>query len=89
MIMAAYEINDPFDCHPSLIDFENIPPEQCIGWDEETIDCFESIYHGINTTEEDQYEIVKIARNLNPEIKIYRMKPNPTAFKLDAELLLL
>jgi len=52
-------------------------------------DCFESLYLGINTSEEDQDEIVKIARNLNPKIKIYRMKPNPTAFKLDAKPLLL
>lgn len=50
-------------------------------------DCFESLYLGINTSEEDQDEIVKIARHLNPEIKIYRMKPNPTAFKLNAESL--
>ena len=51
-------------------------------------DCFESLYLGINTSEEDQDEIVKIARHLDPEIKIYRMKPNPTAFKLDAQPLL-
>lgn len=228
----AAKFNDPFDCHPSLIDFENIPPERCMGWDAETIkmlqsnrhqrlrerawvcslskvndsllmwsyytyhtgvciglnmekvakylhpmlgtivypeaeevtytgiinkpdyykhfmdcqhyqlctkakdwehekemrliildpmqvcmktnttykpknetdliprnevrfyarigyDCFESIYLGINTSEEDQHEIVKLAKNLNPEIKIYRMAPNPTAFKLDTQPLLL
>ncbi len=28
----ATQLNDPFDCHPSLIDFSNIPPEKCHGW---------------------------------------------------------
>lgn len=25
----ATKINDPFDCHPSLIDFSNVPAEKC------------------------------------------------------------
>lgn len=33
----AAKFNDPFDCHPSLIDFSNVPPELCKVWDEETI----------------------------------------------------
>lgn len=33
----AAKFNDPFDCHPSLIDFSNVPPELCKAWDAETI----------------------------------------------------
>ena len=31
----ATQLNDPFDCHPSLIDFSNVPKEACGGWDSE------------------------------------------------------
>lgn len=33
----ATQLNDPFDCHPSLIDFSNAPDEACGGWTPETI----------------------------------------------------
>ena len=32
MYANATTFNDPFDCHPSLIDFSNVPPEECKGW---------------------------------------------------------
>lgn len=28
----ATKLNDPFDCHPGLIDFSQITPHQCKGW---------------------------------------------------------
>lgn len=28
----ATQLNDPFDCHPSLIGFSNVPKEACGGW---------------------------------------------------------
>ena len=28
----ATRLNDPFDCHPALIDFSNVPKEKCNGW---------------------------------------------------------
>ena len=28
----ATRLNDPFDCHPSLIGFSNVPKEACGGW---------------------------------------------------------
>lgn len=28
----ATKFNDPFDCHPNLIDFSNIPMERCKAW---------------------------------------------------------
>ena len=33
----AAKFNDPFDCHPSLIDFSNVPPEMCKNWSPEDI----------------------------------------------------
>ena len=32
MYTNATMFNDPFDCHPSLIDFSNVPPEACESW---------------------------------------------------------
>lgn len=34
----ATRLNDPFDCHPSLIDFSNVPKEACGGWTPEIIE---------------------------------------------------
>ena len=34
----ATQLNDPFDCHPSLIDFSNVPKEACGGWTPEIIE---------------------------------------------------
>ena len=34
----ATQLNDPFDCHPSLIDFSNVPKEVCGGWTPEIIE---------------------------------------------------
>lgn len=34
----AAMFNDPFDCHPSLIDFSNVPPELCKAWGPEVIE---------------------------------------------------
>mgnify|MGYP000566704071 CR=1 FL=1 len=33
----ATQFNDPFDSHPGLIDFSNVPPEKCKGWSPEII----------------------------------------------------
>ncbi len=32
------QLNDPFDCHPSLIDFSDVPKEVCEGWTPEIIE---------------------------------------------------
>lgn len=34
----ATKLNDPFDCHPALIDFTNVPPEKSKGWGKELIE---------------------------------------------------
>ena len=38
MYANATMFNDPFDCHPSLIDFSNIPPEACKEWSPEIVE---------------------------------------------------
>lgn len=38
----ATQLNDPFDCHPSLIDFSHVPPEMCGGWSPDDIAMVES-----------------------------------------------
>ena len=48
-------------------------------------ECFESIYIGINTPEEDKIKIINHARkHLNPNIKIYQMQVDDAAFRLKA-----
>ena len=38
----ATKLNDPFDCHPSLIDFSQIPTERAKIWGKEAIMDLES-----------------------------------------------
>lgn len=38
----ATQFNDPFDSHPSLIDFSNVPPEKYKRWPPEIIKLTES-----------------------------------------------
>ena len=33
----ATRLNDPFDCHPALIDFSNVPKEACKAWSADDI----------------------------------------------------
>ena len=50
-------------------------------------ECFDSVYLGVNITQEDKDKITKIAQQINPNIKLYQMSIDPNAFKLKAELL--
>jgi hypothetical protein len=45
--------------------------------------CFASMYLGVNMSDRDKEEIIRLARKLNPNIKICQSKVNPDAFKLD------
>lgn len=45
-------------------------------------ECFCSLYLGINVEKDKQDEILKVARWLNPEMKIYKMSVDPDAFRL-------
>lgn len=48
-------------------------------------ECYDSIYLGVNINDEKRKEIIKAAKNLNPNIKIYQMKADANAFKLQKE----
>ncbi len=45
-------------------------------------ECFESIHLGVNINKKEKEEIIKAARNLNPDIKIYQMELDANAFRL-------
>ena len=46
-------------------------------------ECFEAIYLGAMMSDEDKQSVIRLARELNKDIKIYQMTVNPDAFKLD------
>ena len=48
-------------------------------------ECYDSVYLGVNINDEKRKEIINAAKNLNPEIKIYQMKADANAFKLQTE----
>ena len=45
-------------------------------------ECFESVYLGVNMDEKDKEKTIKIAKERNPDIKIYQMTIAPKAFRL-------
>lgn len=45
-------------------------------------ECFDSIYLGVRISKDNKEKIIKLAKKLNPEIKIYQMETDPVAFKL-------
>ena len=46
-------------------------------------ECFEAIYLGVNILPRHKTRIVEIAKGQNPNIKVYQMKINPNALRLD------
>ncbi len=50
-------------------------------------ECFESIYLGINMDNKDKEKMIKVAKERNPNIKIYQMAIDPEAFKLKEQLI--
>lgn len=48
-------------------------------------ECFESVYLGVNIDKKEKEKIIKVARKLNPDIKIYQMEIDTNAFRLDAK----
>lgn len=51
-------------------------------------ECFESLYLGISIEEsEKKNQIIKAAKKLNPNIKIYKMTTDPEAFRLKEQLI--
>lgn len=45
-------------------------------------ECFESVYLGVNMDKKDKEKIIKVAKDRNPNIKIYQMSIAPEAFRL-------
>ena len=46
-------------------------------------ECFESIYFGINTDSSEKEMLVEyVRRELNPQIKLYKMQVDESAFRL-------
>ncbi len=50
-------------------------------------ECFESLYLGIQISDEDKENCIKEARKCNPDINIYQMEPDPNAFRLKEVLI--
>lgn len=48
-------------------------------------ECYDSVYLGVNIDDEKRTEIIEAAKSLNPNIKIYQMKADANAFKLQTE----
>lgn len=48
-------------------------------------ECFDSLFLGIKIGKEDKEKLIKVARKLNPKIKIYQMTIDPKAFRLKEE----
>ena len=46
-------------------------------------ECFEFVYLGVNIDKKEKDEIIQIAREVNPDIKINQMEINSNAFRLD------
>lgn len=59
------------------VDYEDVRFYPVIGRE-----CFCELYLGINVEKAQQDEILKVARRLNPEMKIYKMTVDPDAFRL-------
>lgn len=49
-------------------------------------ECFDSIYLGVNISNTDRYRIIRLAKKINPEIKVYQMFPKTNSFNLIARL---
>lgn len=50
-------------------------------------ECFRELYLGVNVQKDKQDEILKVARWLNPEMKIYKMTVDPDAFRLKPQVI--
>lgn len=48
-------------------------------------ECFESVYLGVNIDEEKRNQIIEASKKLNPDIKIYQMRVDADAFRLQPE----
>lgn len=73
------------DIPKELKDEEIVDGKEIRHYPELSADCFESVYLGVNILPQKKTEIIKFAKNLNPNIKIYQMTTGLEAFRLKAE----
>ena len=50
-------------------------------------ECFESVHLGVNFDDKNKEKMIKVAKERNPNIKIYQMTIDPEAFKLKEQLI--
>lgn len=78
-MMTPYYIPKEFD-KKEIVDYKEIRFVPKIGGE-----CYDSVYLGVNIDDEMRNKIINAAKNLNPDIKIYQMKADANAFKLQTE----
>ena len=81
-MMTPYYVPNDF-VNKEIIDYKEIRFVPKMGGE-----CFDSVYLGVNIDDEMRTQIINSAKTLNPEIKIYQMKVDSNAFKLQPELLI-
>ena len=81
-MMTPYYLPNDF-VNKEIIDYKEIRFVPKMGGE-----CFDSVYLGVNIGDEMRTQIINSAKTLNPEIKIYQMKEDANAFKLQPELLI-
>lgn len=78
-MMTPYYIPKEFD-KKEIIDYKEIRFVPKLGGE-----CYDSVYLGMNIDDDIKKQIINTAKRLNPEIKIYQMKVDANAFKLQTE----
>lgn len=77
--MTPYYVPSALE-NKKIIDYKEIRFIPALGGE-----CYDSIYLGVNMDDEMRNKIINAAKNLNPNIKIYQMKADANAFKLQTE----
>ena len=86
-------INPNSGCTPAHLPSEPKDENEINEWEEVRFypriggECFESLYLGINIDKDKREELIKVAKERNPNIKIYQMTIDPDAFRLKEELI--
>ena len=78
-MMTPYYVPKEFD-KKEIVDYKEIRFVPKIGGE-----CFNSVYLGVNIDDDIKKQIINTAKRLNPGIKIYQMKVDANAFKLQTE----
>ena len=85
-------ILEPWPAYMKLLPWQN-DNKNPIDWKEMRAfpeiggECFESVYLGINMDVEEKSKIIRVARKLNPDIKIFQMEIDANAFRLNTKLI--